>query len=138
MAVAATPFLTTAAAAAAAVFLLFVVDGVVAGRGQLHDVVEHPEERQKSYEKDEEGKIVPHRTFLTTLEITLICVFTILFVFALVFLCVWVCLYGWVLPSCCKRSEDTEYQKVQQLHRERKIGEIWSRRNYQNSPAQRI
>ena len=34
------------------------------------------------------------RTFLTTLEITLICVFTILFVFALVFLCVWVCLYG--------------------------------------------
>ena len=28
---------------------------------QLHDVVEHPEERQKSYEKDEEGKIVPHR-----------------------------------------------------------------------------
>ena len=34
MAVAATPFLTTAAAAAAAVFLLFVVDGVVAGRGQ--------------------------------------------------------------------------------------------------------
>merc|ERR1712038_217808 len=124
MAVAATPFLTTAAAAA--VFLLFVVDGVVAGRGQLHDVVEHPEERQKSYEKDEEGKIVPHRTFLTTLEITLI------------FLCVWVCLYGWVLPSCCKRNEDTEYQKVQQLHRERKIGEIWSRRNYQNSPAQRI
>ena len=34
------------------------------------------------------------RTFLTDLEIALICVFSILFFFALVFLCIWVCLYG--------------------------------------------
>jgi len=128
MAGAATPSFSTAAA----VFLLFVVDGVVlAGRGQHHDVAEHPDERQKNYEEDEDGKLVPHRTYLNTLEITLICVFTILFFFALVFLCIWVCLYGWVLPSCCKRDQNSEYQKVQQLHRERKIGEIWTRRNYQ-------
>ena len=44
----------------------------------------------------------------------------------------------WVLPDCCKRHPDTEYQKVQQLHRERKIGEIWTRRNYQTSEAQPI
>ena len=36
------------------------------------------------------------RTFLTDVEIALICVFSILFFFALVFLCIWVCLYGWV------------------------------------------
>ena len=68
----------------------------------------------------------------------MICVFTIIFVFAVIFLCIWVCLYGWVLPECCKKRETSEYQRVQQLHRERKIGEIWSNRNYQNSPAQRI
>ena len=34
------------------------------------------------------------RTFLTDVEIALICVFSILFFFALVFLCIWVCLYG--------------------------------------------
>jgi len=135
MAVAATPFST---AAGIAVFLLFVADGVLAGRGQPHDVVEHPDEPQKNYEEDEDGKIVPHRTFLTDVEIALICVFSILFFFALVFLCIWVCLYGWVLPNCCKRNQDSEYQKVQQLHRERKIGEIWTRRNYQTSEAQRI
>ena len=43
-----------------------------------------------------------------------------------------------MLPDCCKRHPDTEYQKVQQLHRERKIGEIWTRRNYQTSEAQPI
>ena len=28
---------------------------------QPHDVVEHPDEPQKNYEEDEDGKIVPHR-----------------------------------------------------------------------------
>ena len=72
------------------------------------------------------------------MEITIICVFTILLVFLIVFTCIWVYLYGWTCPRCCRRREQNEYQKVQQLHRERKIGEIWSNRNYQNSPAQRI
>ena len=28
---------------------------------QHHDVAEHPDERQKNYEEDEDGKLVPHR-----------------------------------------------------------------------------
>ena len=28
---------------------------------QPHDVVEHPDEPQKNYEEDEDGKMVPHR-----------------------------------------------------------------------------
>jgi len=77
----------------------------------------------QSYEEDEEGKLVPYRTFLETWEIVLICVCVVLIVFLIMLLCIYVCNYGWVLPACCRRK-DKEYSQIEQ-HRDRKIGEIW-------------
>ncbi len=42
------------------------------------------------------------RTFLTKVEIVLICVFTVLFVILLALLVVYLCMYGCVLPACCR------------------------------------
>ena len=64
------------------------------------------------------------RTFLNTTEIVVICVCTVLLVILITLLVIYVCLFGWVLPACCRR-EDKEYTQVQ-LHRERKINEIWN------------
>ena len=67
------------------------------------------------------------RTFLTTLEITVICVFTVIIVFLIVGLVIYVYFYGWTIPPCCKKR-NKDYSKVQ-LQRERKISEIW-KNNY--------
>ena len=67
------------------------------------------------------------RTFLTTLEITVICVFTVIIVFLIVGLVIYVYFYGWTIPQCCKKR-NKDYSKVQ-LQRERKISEIW-KNNY--------
>merc|ERR1712079_684251 len=77
----------------------------------------------KNYEEEEDGKVLPYRTFLTTVEIVIICVFTVLFVIFLALLTIYVCMYGWVIPACCRRTSK-EYTQVQ-LQRERKISEIW-------------
>ena len=42
------------------------------------------------------------RTFLTTVEIVVICVFTVLFVIFMALLTVYLCMYGCVLPACCR------------------------------------
>lgn len=124
------------------------------------------EKGQKNYERDEEGKIIPHRqvnflsflksealksemlrdsfktsvqfpcffmlwnlfrfdrTFLTTVEIVVICVFTVLFVFFMVGLCIYLYIYGCTkAPWLERRSKD--YLQIQ-MQRERKIGEIWN------------
>ena len=44
------------------------------------------------------------RTFLTTVEIVIICVFTVLFVIFLALLTIYVCMYGWVIPACCRSA----------------------------------
>ena len=74
----------------------------------------------KNYEEEEDGKVLPYRcvhvlsdkitfnyahhfrTFLTTVEIVLICVFTVLFVILMALLVVYLCMYGCVLPACCR------------------------------------
>ena len=77
----------------------------------------------KNYEEEEDGKVLPYRcaipinqfynhfplnpripfrTFLTTVEIVVICVFTVLFVIFMALLTVYLCLYGCVLPACCR------------------------------------
>merc|ERR1712126_318304 len=70
----------------------------------------------KNYEEEEEGTVLPYRTFLTTVEIIIICVLTVLLV-------IYLCVYGCVLPECCKRK-NKEYTPVM-LERERKTTEIW-------------
>lgn len=77
----------------------------------------------KSYEEEEEGKLLPYRTFLETWEIVVICVCSVILVFLIVLPCVYVCMYGCVMPQCCRRKRN-DYSQIQ-LHRERKIGEIW-------------
>jgi len=84
----------------------------------------------KNYEEEEDGKVLPYRTFLTTVEIVVICVFTVLFVIFMALLTVYLCMYGCVLPACCRR-QSKEYTQVQ-LQRERKISEIW-KTNYQRA-----
>ena len=64
-----------------------------------------------------------YRTFLTTVEIVVICVFTVLFVFLLIGLCIYLCIYGCTKAPWCHRSIK-DYSQIQ-LQRERKIGEIW-------------
>merc|ERR1711936_89937 len=73
----------------------------------------------KNYQEEEDGKVLPYRTFLNTVEIVVICVFTVLFVILMTLLTIYLCLYGCVLPKCCRRTSK-EYTEVQ-LHRERKI-----------------
>ena len=71
------------------------------------------------------------RTFLTTVEIVVICVFTVILVFALIALMIYLYIYGCTkAPWCQRRSKD--YSQIQ-LQRERKIGEIWK-----NSYVQRV
>jgi len=77
----------------------------------------------KSYEEEEEGKIMPFRTFLETWEIVVICVCFVLLVFLIILPCIYVCNYGWVLPKCCRRKRET-YSQIEQ-HREHKTNEIW-------------
>merc|ERR1712179_319504 len=71
---------------------------------------------QRDYQELEEGKVLPFRTFLTTVEII------ILFIL-LVLLIIYLCVYGCVLPKCCRR-QSKEYSQIQ-LNREKKISEIW-------------
>jgi len=85
---------------------------------------------QKDYQEQEEGKVLPFRTFLTDVEIIIICVSTVLVFIFLVLLIIYLCVYGCVLPQCCRR-ESKEYTQVQ-LQRERKISEIW-KTNYQRN-----
>ena len=67
------------------------------------------------------------------MEITLICVFTVIGVFLLVGLIVYVYLYGWTIPECCRRR-NKDYSQIQQ-QRERKIKEIWkSEHGHQGGP----
>jgi len=105
----------------------FLFSIVEAGRGEIFETNKTAGLGQKNYEEQEEDKIVPHRTFLTTLEITVICVFTVIIVFLIVGLVIYVYFYGWNIPACCKKR-NKDYSKVQ-LQRERKISEIW-KNNY--------
>jgi len=108
-------------------FFGFFLSVVEAGRGEIFETNKTAGLGQKNYEEDEEDKIVPHRTFLTTLEITLICVFTVIIVFLIVGIIIYVYFYGCTMPPCCKKR-NKDYSKVQ-LQRERKISEIW-KNNY--------
>merc|ERR1712179_483409 len=76
----------------------------------------------KNYE-EEEGTVLPYRTFLTTVEIIIICVVTVIVFVLTVLLVIYLCVYGCVLPECCKRK-NKEYTPVM-LERERKTTEIW-------------
>jgi len=100
--------------------LTFLPKLALADRGELFT-----EKGQKDYSEDEDGKLVPHRTFLNTLEITLICVFTVIAVFLIIGLVIYLYIYGCVRPPCCEKP-DKDYQQIQ-LQRERQIGEIWLR-----------
>merc|ERR1712127_921967 len=71
----------------------------------------------KNYEEEEEGTVLPYRTFLTTVEIIVISVLLVIYL----------CVYGCVLPDCCKR-QNKEYTAVMQ-ERERKTTEIWKQNN---------
>jgi len=108
-------------------FFGFLFTLAEAGRGEIFETNNTAGIGQKNYEEEEEDKIVPHRTFLTTLEITLICVFTVIIVFLIVGIIIYVYFYGCTLPPCCQKR-DKDYSKVQ-LQRERKISEIW-KNNY--------
>eukprot|EP00092_Neocalanus_flemingeri_P073817 GFUD01091176.1.p1 GENE.GFUD01091176.1~~GFUD01091176.1.p1 ORF type:complete len:123 (+),score=30.34 GFUD01091176.1:90-458(+) len=79
---------------------------------------------QRDYQKQEEGKVLPFRTFLTTVEIIIICVSTVLLFILLVLLTIYLCVYGCVKPKCCRQNSKEEYTQVQ-LHRDRKISAIW-------------
>jgi len=98
----------------------------IAGNGEPFD-----EMGQRNYEEDEDGKIIPHRTFLTTVEIVVICVFTVLFVFLLIGLCIYLYCYGCTKAPWCTRSIK-DYSQIQ-LQRERKIGEIWKNGHVQRA-----
>ena len=76
----------------------------------------------KNYQEEEDGKVLPYRsaeywtnlrreifnslnnfrTFLNTVEIVVICVFTVVFVILMTLLTIYLCLYGCVLPKCCR------------------------------------
>merc|ERR1711971_1381305 len=77
----------------------------------------------KATEEEEEGTVLPYRTFLTTVEIIIICVVTVIVFVLTVLLVIYLCVYGCVLPECCKR-QNKEYTPVM-LERERKTTEIW-------------
>jgi len=77
----------------------------------------------KNYEEEEEGTVLPYRTFLTTAEIIVICVFTVIIFVLLVLFIIYLCVYGCVLPKCCKRR-NKKYTSVM-LERERITSEIW-------------
>merc|ERR1712127_40295 len=81
----------------------------------------------KNYEEEEEGVVLPYRTFLTTVEIIIICVATVIIFVLLVLLTIYLCVYGCVLPKCCRRR-NKEYTAVMQ-ERERKTTEIWKQNN---------
>merc|ERR1719154_470451 len=66
---------------------------------------------QRDYQEQEEGKVLPFRTFLSTLEIIIICVSTVLLFILFVLLIIYLCIYGCVLPKCCNQSK--EYTQVQ-------------------------
>merc|ERR1712106_1201931 len=78
---------------------------------------------QRDYQEQEDGKVLPFRTFLTTVEIIIICVSTVILFILLVLFTIYLCVYGCVLPKCCRR-QSKEYTQVQ-LNRERKISGIW-------------
>jgi len=98
----------------------------IAGNGETFT-----ENGQKNYEEDEEGKIIPHKTFLTTVEIVVICVFTVLFVFLLIGTCIYLYCYGCTKAPWCHRG-NKDYSQIQ-LQRERKIGEIWKNGHVQRA-----
>merc|ERR1711892_451289 len=54
---------------------------------------------QRDYQEQEEGKVLPFRTFLTTVEIIIICVSTVLLFILLVLLIIYLCVYGCVFQS---------------------------------------
>merc|ERR1712127_202664 len=64
----------------------------------------------KNYEEEEEGTVLPYRTFLTTVEVIVICVFTVIIFVLSVLLVIYLCVYGCVIPDCCK-SENGRRQK---------------------------
>merc|ERR1711963_624267 len=77
----------------------------------------------KNYEEEEEGTVLPYRTFLTTVEIIIICVVIVIVFVLSVLLVIYLRVYGCVLPKCCERK-NKEYTAVM-LERERKTTEIW-------------
>ncbi|CAB4056233.1 unnamed protein product [Lepeophtheirus salmonis] len=78
------------------IVLFMCLSAINAGKGKIYyDEVE----RQKQYEEEEKGKVAPMRTFLTTWEIALICIFSIIGLFLLIGLLFYLCRYGCVLPS---------------------------------------
>ncbi|TRY78840.1 hypothetical protein TCAL_08970 [Tigriopus californicus] len=88
---------------------------------------------QKSYEEEEDGKILPTKTFLSTFEILLLCSLFILTILFLGFCMLYLYCFGCRCPGwfktccccgCCRRRKSNDYTQVQ-LHRDRKIGEIW-------------
>ncbi len=114
------------------IFTVWLLQFAYCDRGQKYNAT-HNVDGQKSYDDEEEGKVLPYRTWLTTTEIVLICVFSVLFLVLLVLCVIYVCCFGWRCPDCCtkcchKGRKDVDYTQVR-LHRERKIGEIW-RTNY--------
>jgi len=103
-------------------FVTFFISNIVK-QTLAFEKINITETATKSYEEEEEGKIVPHRTFLETWEIVIICVVIVILVFLIVLPIVYVSLFGWVLPACCRRKRN-EFSHIQQ-NREKKIGEIW-------------
>jgi len=106
------------------IFLLFTL--ISCETVQCFERVNITETATKSYEEDEEGKLLPYRTFLETWELVVICVSFVILVFLLVLPCIYCCIYGCVAPEWCKccRRRDRSYSQIQQ-HRDKKIGEIW-------------
>lgn len=90
----------------------------------------------KNYTDEEEGTVLPFRTFLTTTEIIIICVFTVILFVLLVLLIIYVCVYGCVLPDCCKRR-NKEYTSIM-MERERKTQEIWKQNDTRASGGVQI
>ena len=50
---------------------------------------------------------------MTTVEIVVICVFTVLFVILMALLTVYLCMYGCVLPACCRLDRGGIFLNVQ-------------------------
>jgi len=117
--------------------ILSILNFGLANATDEYNIVER-KAAQKNYTDEEDGKVLPGRTFLETWEIVLICVFVVIFVVLVSLCCIYVYCFGWVLPECIRKRlrdpKDEEYEQVQRLHRERKVSEIWQTRQYQKPP----
>jgi hypothetical protein len=72
------------------------------------------------------------------LEIALICVFAVLGLLLVVLCVTYLFCFGCTCPACCYRTRHkSDYSQVQ-LHRERKIGEIWKTNYAAQSQVHRV